>query len=361
MAEQMAEQTPVTETDHQVISENMELLTASSPAANTDQTLKASPEVGEQTEAVSQNLPGSNPAEPSTHSSVKSEEQRQGELGNESANGQRQSHRSDPEIQSIRDVPVEDAIRAKLEGVSEVNIVVVGCYNMGKSTLINSLFFEKGKKYEKKTKEGSMGPCTTREAAKEPHVLNISGIKYNIYDSPGLQDGSGDDLDLLEWITERHDKIHLVIYCTRMTDDVRPSEIEAMKNITRAFKESLWNNTVIALTFANKVEPSDPDMEDDEYFENIFKEKVEKLKSIFVKELSLKEHTLKKVAILPAGSAKKLILPGKYQDWRFDFWRGCVYACDPEGQEALFELAKTRHYIDIRALLVLQLVLQVEQ
>ena len=281
MAEQMDEQTPATESDHQVISENMELLTASSPAVNTDQTLKASPEVGEQTEAVSQNLPGSNPAEPSTHSSVKSEEQRQGELGNESADGQRQSPRSDPEIQSIRDVPVEDAIRAKLESVSEVNIVVVGCYNMGKSTLINSIFFEKGKKYEKKTKEGSMGPCTTREAAKEPHVLNISGIKYNIYDSPGLQDGSGDDLDLLEWITERHDKIHLVIYCTRMTDDLRPSEIEAMKNITRAFKESLWNNTVVALTFANKVEPSDPDMKDDEYFENIFKEKVEKLKKYF--------------------------------------------------------------------------------
>ena len=151
----------------------------------------------------------------------------------------------------------------------------------------------------------------------------------------------------MEWITERHDKIHLVIYCTRMTDDLRPSEIEAMKNITRAFKKSLWNNTVIALTFANKVEPSDPDMKDDEYFENIFKEKVEKLKSIFVKELSLKEHTSKKVAILPAGSAKKLILPGKDQDWRVGFWLGCLDACDPEGKEALFELYKTRHYINI--------------
>ena len=61
----------------------------------------------------------------------------------------------------------------------------------------------------------------------------------------------------------------------------------------------------------------------------------------------MKEHTSKKVAILPVGSAKKLILPGKDQDWRVGFWLGCLDACDPEGKEALFELYKTRHYIDI--------------
>ena len=219
-------------------------INVSSSFVNTDQRPKESPEVGEQTEAVRQNLQGSHQAEPSTHSSVTSEVQRQGELGNESADGQRQSPRSDPEIQSIRDVPVEDAIRAKLEGVSEVNIVVVDCYNMGKSTLINSLFFEKGKKYNKKAKEGISGPCTTREAAKTPYVLEINGIRYNIYDSPGLQDGIQEDLELLEWISTRHDKIHLVIYCTKMKDDIRPSELEAMKNITTAFKESIWKNAV---------------------------------------------------------------------------------------------------------------------
>ena len=253
----------------------------------------------------------------------------------------------DPEIQSVRDVHVEDAVREKLKGVSEVNIVVVGCYEMGKSTLINSLFFEKGKKYNKKAKEGSMGPCTTRETAREPHVLEINGIKYSIYDSPGLQDGSGDDLELLEWISERHDKIHLVIYCTKMKGDVRPAEIEAMKNITTAFKKSIWDNAVIALTFANEVDSTDPDMEDDEYFKNIFEDKKKQLNCIFVEELALKDGTLKKEAIHPAGSTKKLILPGQSQDWRVDFWRGCLYACDPEGKKALYELYKTRHYIDI--------------
>ena len=339
----MDEQTLVTETDHQVNTENMELPTISSPAANGDQRPNESPEVGEQTEAVRQNSPGLEPAEPSTHSSVTSEQQRHEESNDE---GQGQLPRSDPEIQSIRDVHVEDAIQEKLRDISEVNIMFVGCYGMGKSTLINCLFFEKGKKYNKKAKEGISGPCTTRESAKEPYVLNINGIKYNIYDSPGLQDGSEDDSELLQWISQQHDKIHLVIYCTRMTDYVRPAEIEALKNIKDAFTESIWNNAVIVLTFANKVESPDPDMEDDEYFKSIFEEKVKKLHSIFLEELTLKEDTLKKVTIHPAGSAKKLILPGQSQDWRIDFWRGCLYACAPESKDALFELAKTRHYIN---------------
>ena len=343
----MDEQTLVIETDHQVNTENMELLTISSPAANGDQRPNESPEVGEQTEAVRQNSPDSEPAEPSTHSSVTSE----GELSNDSSDGQGQLPRIDPEIQSIRDVPVEDAFKEKLRGVPELNIAVVGCFNMGKSALINCLFFEKDQKYNKKAKEGSGESCTTREAAKEPYVLEINDVRYNIYDSPGLQDGSDDDLELLQWISQRHDKIHLVIYCTRMEEAIRPAEIEAMKNVNKAFKKSIWNNTVIALTFANKVEPSDPEIDESEYFEKVLKEQVEKLKNIFISELSLQEATLMKIAnnIFPVGSARKLDLPGRSQDWRVDFWLGCLDACDPEGKKALFELYKTTHYIDMSA------------
>ena len=133
------------------------------------------------------------------------------------------------EIKSIKDVAVEDAIREKLKSVSEVNIVVVGCFDMGKSTLINSLLFETDKEYEEKAKEGSLGPCTTKKT-KDPYVLEIDGVCYNIYDSPGLQDGNQADLEILRWISQRHNKIHLAIYCTRMGEAVRPAEIKAMNN-----------------------------------------------------------------------------------------------------------------------------------
>ena len=343
MAQKIDKQMLVTETDHQDNSDN---ITISSSSINADQRPKESPEVGDQTEAVRQNLQGSDQAEPSTHSSVTSEQQRQGESSDE---GQGQSPRLNSKIQSIRDVPVEDAVQEKLKDITELNIVVVGCFSMGKSTLINSLFFERGKKYKKEAKEGSSGPCTTRKTAKKPYVLEIKGINYNIYDSPGLQDGSQEDLELLEWISERHDKIHLVIYCTRMDEPIRPSEIEAMNNVTTAFKKSIWNNTVFALTFANKVEPSDPEVEEDEYFEEVSKGQAKELNNIFISKLSLPEATIKKIEknIFPAGSARKLQLPGRSHDWRVDFWRGCLDACDPEGKEALFELYKTRDYINM--------------
>ena len=249
------------------------------------------------------------------------------------------------EINSIKDVPVEDAIRAKLKGVSEVNIVVVGCFDMGKSTLINCLLFETDKEYEEKAKEGSLAPCTTKKA-KDPYVEEIDGIRYNIYDSPGLQDGNQADFEILRWISQRHDKIHLAIYCTRMGEAVRPSEIKAMKNITRAFTESIWNNTVIALTFANQVEPSHPTESPEKYFNKKKEEKVTSLKNAFRKELSFNKATSNKITqnIYPAGSARKLILPGQPQDWRIDFWQGCLDACDPRAKGAIFQLAKSKKY-----------------
>ena len=39
---------------------------------------------------------------------------------------------------SIDDFPLEDAIRQKLESCSEVNIVILGCYHVGKSILCSS-------------------------------------------------------------------------------------------------------------------------------------------------------------------------------------------------------------------------------
>ena len=48
-------------------------------------------------------------------------------------------------------------------------------------------------------------------------------------------------------------EIHLIIYCAKMGEPVRPEEATALENITTSFGEAIWENVVIALTFANKV------------------------------------------------------------------------------------------------------------
>ena len=47
-----------------------------------------------------------------------------------------------------------------------------------------------------------------------------------------------------------------------MGDPVRPEEDTALCNLTNTFGESIWENVVIALTFANEIQPADPDEDD---------------------------------------------------------------------------------------------------
>ena len=103
-------------------------------------------------------------------------------------------------IQCILKLPLEDAVREKLQTSGELNIVVLGCFQVGKSTLINAMFFREGKAYVVRAEEGSMRPCTDDV---KPHTLVINdgsvSININIYDTPGLQDGGNND----------HTRLHL--------------------------------------------------------------------------------------------------------------------------------------------------------
>ena len=248
-------------------------------------------------------------------------------------------------VESIADLPLEDATREKLEGSRELNVVVVGCYQVGKSTLINSLFFERGKTYIERAEEGMMDPCTQDV---NPHVLIVQGISYKIYDSPGLQDGSkAGDLVYLWKIKHKCPKIHLVIYCTKMEEPVRPTEYTALSNLTSTFGDTIWQNTVIALTFANRIDSADPEADEGEHFQDVQRQKERQLRNAFDK-LSVRKEVIDNLfqRVYPTGSARKLSLPSGVQDWRVDFWYGCLDACQPEGKGALLKLAwRNRQFV----------------
>ena len=124
-----------------------------------------------------------------------------------------------------------------------------------------------------------------------------------------------------------------------MDDPVRPGEDTALRNITSTFGESIWKNVLIALTFANKVEPADPGKDEATYFKEILESKREDFRRHFG-NLPIKKQTVDDIVkrIYPTGSAKALVLPGMKKDWRIDFWLGCLDTCPPEGKAALFKL-----------------------
>ena len=56
--------------------------------------------------------------------------------------------------------------------------------------------------------------------------------------------------------------IHLIIYCKKMGEPIRPAEKAALRTLHKTFGSSIWHNTIIALTFANFVDPPDPDIDE---------------------------------------------------------------------------------------------------
>ena len=171
---------------------------------------------------------------------------------------------------------LEDATRAALEN-KEINILVICCYHVGKSTLINILFFDG----EEKAPEGrSMRPCTSEV---DCYPTLVDGILFNFFDSPGLQDGRQGDRDYISTMAEKCSTPSLLIYCTKLGDPIKPHEKEALGNLASAFGENVWKKFVIALTFANEVRP--PRRKDRTvYFHDIMTRKKKALRVCF-KEL----------------------------------------------------------------------------
>ena len=243
-------------------------------------------------------------------------------------------------ISNLEDFKLEDAVQAKLDAAKSMNILITGKHKVGKSTLINSLFYIKGKPYKRVAEEGDF-ELTTKEVT--CHTREFFGISFNIYDTRGLQDGQGSDIDYMREMQKKCGTVHLVIYCTKLEEPIRPEDVQVLKNITLAFGITFWENVVIALTFANNIRPVDPDDDEQEFFEERLKKKTELLCRRFKEEkgLHIGEERANQLSnrILPTGSARDLKLPGGIEDWRVDFWCGCLDACKEEAKGAVLKLA----------------------
>ena len=237
---------------------------------------------------------------------------------------------------SLKNLPLRKSVRQKLEAGRELNILVLGRYHVGKSTLINTLFYREGEEYQERAQEGFLESCT-RDV--ETHRLTLEGCTLNIYDSPGLQDDTKvGDYQRLKLIATKCPDIHLIIYCKKMGEPIRPAEKEALNNISRAFRSTIWNDAIIALTFANTVDPPHSSIDKAQHFKKTKDKNVEEFEKVF-KEIGVRSELLIK-RIYPAGSAKVLRLPGMSEDdnWVTDFLVGCLEACKEDAKGVMLEV-----------------------
>ena len=190
-----------------------------------------------------------------------------------------------------------------------------------------------------------MKPCTSEV---DRYTTPVDGITFNVYDSPGLQDGTGGDRSYILEMAKKCPTLSLLIYCTKLGDPIRPYEKEALGNLSSAFGGDVWEKFVIALTCANQVCP--PRRTDDcaDYFSNIVTNKTNDLRDCF-KALGKEQLFDTQVAnrIIPVGSEENADLP-TVQNWQGKFLNHCLDCCRTEDRSGLVRIWwQYKHYVAV--------------
>ena len=134
--------------------------------------------------------------------------------------------------------------------------LVCGKTGVGKSSLINGLVGTPV------CKVNDPGTSTADPAASfAPGTLEVSNTSINVkgapvlaWDSPGLQDGTGNEDQYLQSMCEKCKDVDVVFYCMEMTTArLIDQDKKAAKALTQTFGPEFWKKTVLVLTKANNI------------------------------------------------------------------------------------------------------------
>lgn len=218
-----------------------------------------------------------------------------------------------------------------------VNILFTGRTGAGKSSLINGIT---GK--DVATEGDSLDP-ETLEVAK--YSFEYNDVKITVWDSPGLQDGTGNEQKYIEDMQNKGcASSDLFLYCTKM-DDTRfaKEENDAIRKITIGLSQQMWENAVFVLTYANRVEknyrskpiPEDKTKQDKEYFKYRMAEFDAKLRKAVV-NAGVDEKVAAMIPVVPTGYDTEQGLPDR-DNWLSPLWYVSILRMKEKSQPALLK------------------------
>ena len=213
-------------------------------------------------------------------------------------------------------------------------ILITGKTGVGKSRLVNALVGERV------AKEGrSKSACTDTVTS---YRAKINGVDVVVWDSPGLQDGTCNErLYLQDMESKLSQGFDVMIYCISMTDTrFYEADKSAIRTLTKEFGSKLWENGVVALTFAN-LKTKDPDEESDlaYYLEETYL--WEKAIDEFLANLNVDLLVRQQIPIVPTGNYKQLRLP-ECENWLSDLWIKCYNVMSISSGLAFFKINESR-------------------
>ncbi len=179
-------------------------------------------------------------------------------------------------------------LRTWFAGSQSVNILLTGRTGAGKSTLINSVVGDEVAKVGH-----GLDPQTMIVS---PFKTTRNGVEITVWDSPGLQDGTGNEAQYIEDMKRQCKNYDLVLYCTPMTDNrFRNDDILAMEKMTAAFGEKFWTHSVVVITCANQ-SVSNPDA-----YKTKLQAFKDKIREVLTDRLMITAEIAEKVPVVPAG------------------------------------------------------------
>ena len=230
-----------------------------------------------------------------------------------------------------------------------LRILILGQIGSGKSALVNGILTLSG--HVPVAFESDSPTTVTHEGSKYQH--DIDGVTVTIFDSPGLLQPGEDDTRIFEEMAAlTEENVDLVIFCKKMTSRIDQGDLKVMRGLTETFGESIWENTLIVLTYANEIKlprrpgsrrgqaqaTSTESLED--HFTKIFRESAKMFSDLLKSKANVSPDIAEKVSVVPAGYDNPAI-PG-CDDWFAQFWNEACRKTRTTAQSAFFKISERR-------------------
>ena len=228
---------------------------------------------------------------------------------------------------------VTDANFTMAESPHEMlDILLVGNTSTGKSALINKMIYSE----DGVAKEADDEQCKETLSVRY-HRYSVEGVIGNIWDTPGLQDGTADvgiDGILSDIKKGGFDKAGLMLYCIKLSNTrFQPEDREIIKILTKEIGKGIWERTIFVLTFANvtidRLERKNRYRPGEKPVDEVFKDVMSSWRKVLrneVQKAGVSRGVAQSIPVVPAGyepeSIEKVYLEDG-DDWIESLWKVC--------------------------------------